>query len=145
MVVCGGVFDILHPGHVFILEKAKALGDLLVVIVARDSTVKGHKRIPIVSEEQRLEMVKGLKPVDAAVLGHEGDPLEIIEELKPDIIALGPDQHHSEKKIKEELEKRGLSVKVRRIEEYRECELNSTRAILQRILERGYPDSRKGE
>ena len=145
IVVCGGVFDILHPGHAFILNEAKSLGDVLAVIVARDSTVEKRKRIPIVPEGQRMEMVSNLKPVDLAVLGHEGDPLRIIEELKPDVIALGPDQHHDEKKLKDELGKRGINLKVERISEYRECELNSTKAILQRIIERNYPDSRSGD
>lgn len=144
VIACGGVFDILHPGHTFILNKAKSLGDVLVVIVARDSTVEKRKRIPIVPEAQRLEMVEYLKPVDVAILGHEGDPLKIIEEIRPDVIALGPDQHHDEKRIKEEMEKRGIVVEVKRIGEYKECELNSTKAILQKIIERNYPGSQGG-
>jgi FAD synthetase len=140
VVVCGGVFDILHPGHAFILGEAKSMGDVLVVIVARDSTVEKRKRIPIVPEGQRVEMVGHLKPVDAAVLGYEGDPLVIIGEIRPDVIALGPDQHHNEERIRSALEKRGLSVEVRRISEFRDCELNSTRSILERIIERNYPN-----
>jgi FAD synthetase len=139
IVACGGVFDILHPGHGFILEKSKELGDLLVVIVARDSTVMKRKRIPIVPEEQRLEMVKYLKHVDLATLGEEGDYLKIIERIAPDIIALGPDQHHDANKIKSELETRGLRVEVVRVEEYKEAPLHSTRDILRRIIERDYP------
>jgi len=144
VVVCGGVFDILHPGHAFMLSQARALGDVLVVVVARDSTVEQRKRIPIVPERQRREMVEQLKPVDIAVLGREDDLLGVIEEISPDIIALGPDQHHSEEELKKELESRGLTVEVVRIKEYRECELSSTRAILQRIIERNYPDAREG-
>lgn len=139
VVACGGVFDILHPGHGFILEKSKALGDLLVVIVARDLTVMKRKRIPIVPEDQRLEMVGYLKPVDVATLGEEGDYLKIIERIAPDVIALGPDQHHDADKIKLELKKRGLKVAVIRVEEYKEAPLHSTRDILQKIIERGYP------
>jgi FAD synthetase len=144
VVVCGGVYDILHPGHTFILNEAKSFGDVLVVIVARDSTVERRKRIPIVPEAQRVEMVGQLKPVDASVIGYEGDPFKIIEDIKPNVIALGPDQHHDEDKIKNELGMRGIEVEVKRIKEYKECELNSTKAILQRIIERGYPDSRGG-
>lgn len=139
VVACGGVFDILHPGHGFILEKSKELGDLLVVIVARDSTVVKRKRIPIVPETQRLEMVRYLKPVDVATLGEKGDYLKIIERIAPDVIALGPDQHHNADKIKSELEERGLKVKVVRVEEYKEAPLHSTRDILKKIIERGYP------
>lgn len=139
VVACGGVFDILHPGHGFFLERAKSYGDLLVVIVARDSTVEKRKRIPIVPEEQRLEMVGYLKPVDLAVLGGEGDFLKVIEDLRPDIIALGPDQRHDEEYLRRELKKRGLVVKVKRVREYKKCPLYSTKSILEKIIERGYP------
>lgn len=142
VVACGGVFDILHPGHAFVLDKAREYGDLLVVIVARDSTVEKRKRIPIVPEDQRVEMVSQMKPVDIAVLGKEGSFLGIIEEIRPDVIALGPDQGHDVKKIKEELRSRGVDVEVIRIEEYKECPLHSTKDILQKIIEWGYPDDR---
>ena len=139
VVACGGVYDILHPGHAFVLERAKDFGDLLVVIIARDSTVESRKRIPIVPEIQRVEMVSQLKPVDIAVLGKEGSFLDIIEEIRPDVIALGPDQHHDGEKIKEELKRRGIEVEVERVEEYKECPLHSTKDILLKIIERGYP------
>lgn len=142
VVICGGVFDILHPGHAFVLEKAKEYGDVLVVILARDSTVEKRKRIPIVPEAQRLEMIRHLKPVDLAVLGKEGGFLEIIEEIGPDVIALGPDQHHDGNEIKEGLKRRGTEVEIVRIEEYREYPLHSTKDILQKIIERGYPNDR---
>lgn len=139
IVACGGVFDILHPGHGFFLERAKSYGDLLLVIVARDSTVEKRKRIPIVPEEQRLEMVGYLKPVDLAVIGGEGDFLKIVEDLRPDVIVLGPDQRHDEGYIQEELKKRGLRVEVKRVDEYKKCPLHSTKSILEKIIERGYP------
>jgi FAD synthetase len=145
IVLCGGVFDILHPGHGFILEKAKELGDLLVVVVARDSTVKRRKRIPVVPESQRVEMINFLKPVDIALLGREGHFLKIIEDIMPDIITLGPDQKHSEGRIKKELIEKGLDVEVRRIEEYRACPLHSTKDILQKIIEVDYPNSRNDD
>jgi FAD synthetase len=139
VVACGGVFDILHPGHAFVLDRAREYGDLLVVIVALDSTVEKRKRIPIVPENQRIEMVRQLKPVDIAVMGKEGSFLDIIEEIRPDVIALGPDQHHSAEEIKENLKKRGLDVEVVRIGEFKECPLHSTKDILLKIIERGYP------
>lgn len=139
VVVCGGVFDILHPGHGFFLEKAKSRGDILVVVVARDSTVEKRKRIPVVPERQRRDMVSYLKPVDLAVLGGEGHPLDIIEDLKPDIIVLGPDQRHSEEKLQKALGERGIEVEVVRVKEYKKCPLYSTKSILEKIIERGYP------
>ena len=115
IVACGGVFDILHPGHGFFLQNAKKYGDILVVIVALDSTVKKRKRIPIINQEQRCELVSHLKPVDYSVLGKEGDILKIIETLNPSVIVLGPDQRHDKEKMEEELMKRGLKVKIKRI------------------------------
>ncbi len=142
VVVCGGVFDILHPGHVFFLTKSKDEGDILVVVIAKDSTVEKRKRIPIVPEEQRLEMVSQLKPVDIAILGNEGDFLKVVEDIMPDVIVLGPDQRHDEEFIRSELKKRGVFVRIKRINEFRKCPLYSTRSILQKIIERGYPDER---
>ena len=142
VVMAGGVFDILHPGHVFFLERAKERGDVLAVVVARDTTVTKRKRIPIVPEEQRVEMVAALKPVDVALLGEEDDIYAMVEKIGPNIIALGPDQTHREEELREELKKRGLRCEVVRIREYRECQLHSTRSILQRIIELNYPDRR---
>lgn len=142
IVLAGGVFDILHPGHVFFLERAKEKGDVLVAVVARDSTVARRKRIPIVPEEQRVEMVAALKPVDVALLGDEGDIYATVEKVEPDVIALGPNQTHREDELRGELKKRGISCEIVRVREYRECRLPSTRSILQRIIELNFPDQR---
>ncbi len=91
-VVGTGTFDLLHPGHILYLEKSRALGDELIVIVARDINVK-HKPKPIVPEQQRLRMVSALRAVDHAILGSETDIFESIKLLKPDVITLGFDQH----------------------------------------------------
>jgi FAD synthetase len=139
VVLCGGVFDILHPGHGFFLERAKSYGDVLVVVVARDSTVEKRKRIPVVPEKQRRDMVSYLKPVDVAVLGGTGHPLDIVGDIRPDIIVLGPDQRHSEERLRRALSERGVRVEVVRVEEYKECPLYSTKNILEKIIERGYP------
>ena len=73
-VMASGTFDLLHPGHGIYLQEAKNLGGYnskLYVVVARDSTVEKRKRVPIVGENQRLELIKMLKPVDEAYLGNE--------------------------------------------------------------------------
>jgi len=78
-----GTFDIIHPGHGYYLRESKNLGGKdtkLVVVVARDVTVRKRKRVPIVNEVQRLEVVKMLKPVDEAYLGHTTDMFEIVED-----------------------------------------------------------------
>ncbi len=130
-----GVFDLLHPGHVYFLAEAKRLGDELVVVVARDSTARKFKHEPITSEDQRLQLVAALKPVDRAILGHEGGSIyDILEEIQPDIVALGFDQIHNEDKIVEEARKRGLRTKVVRLPKF-EGDLDGTRKIVRKVAE----------
>jgi FAD synthetase len=105
VVLASGVFDLLHLGHVRFLEEAKKSGGektRLVVIVARDTTVEKTKgRKPIMSEDQRCALVKSLKVVDDVVLGYERFHIgEVIEKIKPDIIALGYDQAGIEDEVK---------------------------------------------
>ncbi len=133
-VVATGTFDIIHPGHIRYLEEAKKLGDELIVIVAREKNVK-HKPKPIIPEEQRRRVVESLKPVDRAILGDERDIFKPIMELKPDIIVLGYDQHFDEKKLEEELRRRGLSTRVIRITAKEECEYCSSTRIIKRIVD----------
>ena len=135
-VMATGAFDILHPGHGLYLEKAKELGGedaILAVVIARDSTVKKKKRIPVIDENQRLEMIKYLKPVDEAYIGHDGDMFKIVEEIKPDIIAIGFDQGHDVGKLQEELDKRGIKAKAMRVEAHRIADLDSTCKIIKKI------------
>lgn len=133
-VVATGTFDIIHPGHIRYLEEAKKLGDELIVIVAREKNVK-HKPKPIIPDEQRVRVVSALKPVDKAILGDEKDIFKPIMELKPDIIALGYDQHFDEKKLEEELRRRGLKTKVVRIKVKENCEFCSSTKIIKRIVD----------
>jgi FAD synthetase len=137
-VVAQGTFDILHPGHLHYLREAKAMGDELYVIVARSSNVT-HKPGPVVPGHQRVEMVGGLKPVDQALLGHSEDIFVPIEEIEPDVIALGHDQHHDDDAIEAAARERGVDLEVRRASA-RETgegeELLSTGRIIDRILER---------
>lgn len=134
-VLATGTFDILHPGHLLYLSEAKAFGDELYVIVARDSMVK-HKPKPIIPEKQRLAMVQALRIVDKAVLGSEKDMFEPLREIKPDIIALGKNQHFDEKDLEAQLKAHGIKSKVVRIKSFEECELCSSGAIIKKIIER---------
>ena len=137
-VVAQGTFDILHPGHVHYLEEAASLGDRLVVIVARRNNVD-HKAAPILSGKQRRDVVAALEPVDSAILGHESDIFVPIEELRPDVIALGHDQHHEEEAIEAELSRRGIDCAVRRVsgrEPRDDDEILSTRRIVDRVIDR---------
>ena len=99
-VVATGVFDIIHSGHAHFLNAAKEHGDELVVIIANDDTVRKMKGEPILSDDMRAEVVSHIKPVDDVVIGRTGDMLDIIvDEIKPNVIALGYDQHCPENLI----------------------------------------------
>ena len=137
-VVAQGTFDLLHPGHVHYLEQAASHGDRLVVIVARSSNLD-HKEAPICPATQRRDVVGALEVVDEAILGHEEDIFVPIEEIDPDVIALGHDQHHDAAGIESELERRGIDCTVERAsgrDPAADEEILSTRLIIDRILER---------
>ena len=91
------------------------------------------KRIPVIDENQRLEMIKYLKPVDEAYIGYDGDMFKIVEEIQPDIIAIGSDQNHDIAKLQEQLDKRGIKAVAKRVKEYRTGDLDSTCKIINRI------------
>ena len=127
-----GVFDLLHLGHVHYLEEAKRLGDELVVVVARDSVTLKRKHKTVTPEDMRRRLVAALKSVDRAVLGYEEDPFRIVEELRPEIIALGYDDPLQLDEAKRELERRGLRVRVVRLSKLNH-DLDGTRKIIERI------------
>ncbi len=117
VVLAGGVFDIIHPGHIHTLNAAKILGDVLVVVVATDNTaVKMKKRQPLHSKEQRQELVNSLSMVDLCLIGQEDDIFKTVNLVKPQIIALGYDQVHQEKFIIEGCKKINLDAKVARLQ-----------------------------
>jgi len=117
IVLAGGVFDIIHPGHIHTLNAAKLLGDVLVVVVATDNTaVKMKKRTPIHSQEQRQELVNSLEVVDLCLIGQENDIFKTVNHVKPQIIALGYDQIHQERYITEGCKKIELNARVARLQ-----------------------------
>lgn len=117
VVLAGGVFDIIHPGHIHTLNAAKALGDVLIVVVATDNTaVKMKKRQPLHSKEQRQELVNSLVMVDLCLIGQEEDIFKTVNLVKPQIIALGYDQVHQEKFITDGCKKIDLDAKVARLQ-----------------------------
>jgi FAD synthetase len=134
-VMATGVFDILHLGHLYFLEEARKLGDKLVVVVATDRTAEQLKHSPITSQDMRIKLVEALKPVDRAILGYEDDRYRIVQELKPDIIALGYDQKHDEEKIKKDLVELGMDVKIVRLEPLMDHDLNGTRKIIRKVVD----------
>jgi D-glycero-beta-D-manno-heptose 1-phosphate adenylyltransferase len=96
VVFTNGCYDILHPGHIRLLEKARSLGDLLILALNTDSSVarlKGPTR-PLISESERARMALQLEAVDAVTLFDEDTPRELIAEVLPDILIKGADWAH---------------------------------------------------
>ena len=117
IVLAGGVFDIIHPGHIHTLNAAKALGDILVVVIATDKTArKMKKRPPLHNQESRRELVSCLTMVDMAIIGHEEDIFETVKEVKPNIIVLGYDQVHQDKFIADGCKRINLDVEIVRLQ-----------------------------
>ncbi len=114
VVFTNGCFDILHVGHLRYLEEASEQGDILFVGVNSDDSVKRLKgpTRPINSENDRAEMLAGLKPVDYVVIFGEDTPVELISELKPSIHVKGGDYKKEELPETEVVEKNGGEVRI---------------------------------
>ncbi len=126
-VIAFGTFDKVHPGHINFLEQARKYGDLIVVI-ARDKNaelVKGRK--PKYSEEERKKGVENLKLAKQVLLGALDDKYKVIEDVKPDIIALGYDQNSFTKNLEEELKKKNIKAKIVRLKPYKEDKYKSSK------------------
>ncbi len=117
VVLTGGVFDGIHMGHLFALNEAKKLGDLLIVVVARDSTAEGRKgKRPIFPEWERRALIEAMKPVDVALLGQEGLSLrEFLDRIRPDVLAVGYDQGRIEEAVRGLIAEMGLRTEVVRL------------------------------
>lgn len=139
-VLAFGAFDLLHPGHIFYLEKAKKLGTSLVVVIARDNNIvkeKGHE--PVQDEKTRAELVGALKPVDSVILGYkEGDKLRVIDKVKPDVIALGHDQNIAKKEIQRYLRETNHKAKIVRLPAFKRRKYKST--IIRKKIDLGIHD-----
>ena len=114
IVFTNGCFDLLHIGHVRYLEEAKAMGDVLVVGVNSDTSVrklKGPNR-PILPEDERTEILSGLGCVDYVTLFDEIDPLKLITSLRPDVLVKGGDWTKEQIVGRDEVERSGGEVFV---------------------------------
>jgi rfaE bifunctional protein nucleotidyltransferase chain/domain len=132
IVFTNGVFDLLHPGHVRYLQSARALGDLLIVGLNGDASVrrnKGEGR-PINQEQERAEVLAGLDMVDAVVLFDEDTPAEIIRTLQPDVLVKGADWPVDQIVGRDTVEARGGRVVRVTVEQG-----HSTSALVEKIRE----------
>ena len=115
-----GTFDIFHAGHRNFLKQAKSYGDYLIVVVARDKTIKEVKGVwPQNKEKDRLRVVESSGLASEAVWGSRGDKYAVIKKYRPDVICLGYDQRFFIDNLKSELLKLGLKdTKVVRLRAY---------------------------
>lgn len=119
-VLAFGSFDILHPGHLLYLEKARRLGDKLIVIIARDESIKMFKgHAPFFNQEDRRKMIESLKIVDIAVVGNKlkkpDDRYLIIKKYRPSFIVFGYDQKVNEENLAIWLKENKIKAKIVRI------------------------------
>ena len=138
IVFTNGCFDLLHPGHLHTLAQARSFGDVLVVGVNGDASVKrlkGEKR-PILGENERLLMLAGLESVSFVTVFHEDTPRELIVLLRPDVLVKGGDWDVDDVVGKVEIESWGGKVEVISYQEGR-----STTDIIARVLT-AYRDAR---
>lgn len=91
VVLTGGVYDVLHIGHLLTLMEARKHGDLLVVAIAKDDHIRKKGREPVHGLDYRKLMVESMKPVDMAIAGFD-DPKKMLDFVKPDVIVYGYDQ-----------------------------------------------------
>ncbi len=114
IVFTSGIFDLLHPGHVRYLEAARALGDLLIVGLNADESVRRHKGQgrPVTRQDDRAEVLAALASVDGVVVFQEDTPVDIIRRIQPDILVKGADLPGDQIVGRDTVEARGGRVVV---------------------------------
>ncbi len=132
-VLATGVFNILHPGHIFFLEEARKLGDELVVIVASDKIASRKKAGFVLPQEQRARVIESLRCVDRVYIGDEENQLKLLPKIKPDIIALGYDQNVNAEELQQDLTDIGLKARIVRIAKMPLSKFASTREIIRML------------
>jgi rfaE bifunctional protein nucleotidyltransferase chain/domain len=96
VVFTNGCYDLLHPGHIRLLERCRSMGDVLILAVNSDASVrrmKGPSR-PLLDQDERVEVATALEAVDAVTLFDEDTPRELIAEILPDVLVKGADWSH---------------------------------------------------
>lgn len=138
-VMAFGTFDHLHAGHEHYLNEARALGDELVVIIARDRTAKSIRgEAPDHREKERLRRVQELPCVNKAILGNHDDRYKVIRKYRPDIIALGYDQHVFTQQLNRVLIELKLNAEIIRLAPYQAAIYKSS--LIKRSLKENAAD-----
>jgi len=134
VVFTNGVFDLVHPGHVTYLAAARAEGDVLIVAVNSDRSVRANKgpSRPILPEHERAELLAALEVVDAVVIFDDDTPDAIVKALQPDVLVKGADWAHDAIVGRDTVEARGgRVVRIEVVPGY------STSRIVSRMQETG--------
>ncbi|MFX1490252.1 MAG: adenylyltransferase/cytidyltransferase family protein [Promethearchaeota archaeon] len=142
-VLVAGTFDLIHAGHIYLINEAAKLGDVYVVVATDKNREIFSGERPVLSQEQRLEVICNIKNVKDARLGRsDNDTLKTVQEINPDIILLGPDQKYSIEILKKGLKEKGLNhIEVKRLKIYYDkYELHSSSLIKQKIIN-GYKEN----
>ena len=139
VVLAGGVYDVLHLGHLAALSEAKSLGNVLVAVVATDVTVEMLKgRKPLFPEEDRQALVEGLKPVDKAIIGYEDVGFgfeQVLMEVMPNIVAFGYDQENLEKTVREIIERHNLKIQMMKLSKFDHEKYASSSSVRHKLSE----------
>ncbi|MCK4383538.1 MAG: FAD synthase [Candidatus Lokiarchaeota archaeon] len=137
-MLIAGTFDLLHPGHIYLVNEAAKMGDVYVIVATDQNRKLYSGESPIIPENQRLEVMMSVKNVKEARLGRsDNDTLKTVEEISPDIILLGPDQKYDQETLKQGLVEKGLNnIIVKRLDTYYDkYELHSSNLIKKKIIE----------
>lgn len=128
-VMATGVFDLLHPGHLYFLTQSRALGDELIVLVTNDTVARRNKKQMLFDQDSRRSLVAALSCVDQAIVPSETEPeryYRTVLEIAPDIITLGYDQTFTEQKLSTELGQYGWHGQIVRIGKLPNKEISSS-------------------
>lgn len=143
-VLIFGTFDGIHAGHLRLFRGAKRLGDRLVAVVARDTTVRAVKgRLPIHTEGERKELLSHIDYIDEALLGDLRDVYAVLRQVRPSVIALGYDQRTFVDQLEKAMAAQGISARVVRLRPYhsRRCKTSNMKQRYARTATNAYCDN----